>query len=319
MGDCLHPEADRGICDKAIAAHTIQRAGPIAQIRDAGNHVRSFHPLERDNTGEAIVNRIGWRDASTFPGFCADHDNSTFAPLEQNEFTGSSEQCFLAAYRTLCFELHCKRAAFRFSSELKKQVSSSPETFSSQAPDYIRWREGGDAAGLRDMSAYKACADRALIDGDRSEWLTRILSFDGPCNVATAGCFFPDFDLDGRQLQNLYNLEDTPEPLIVTTVTTSRGGAVCFTFLRNAVAPVEFLRSLESRPRERIASTVVQLLFGYFENTFFDWDWWGRLRPMQQAHIRRLAGTTQTYGRPIPLIASRLIHWENLSFRWSAV
>ena len=89
--ECLHPLASVEQCSKIIKAHTIQRAGALAAIIDNSGHCLSFHPpsvTERTEPG-----RIGWRDASTFSGFCARHDGPTFAPLETRPFVGSPEQC----------------------------------------------------------------------------------------------------------------------------------------------------------------------------------------------------------------------------------
>lgn len=312
--DCLHPDAGSASCETVIAAHTIQRAGPIARLTDSSNHVRSFLPLRRTSSGEPIVNSIGWRDASTFPGFCAYHDRHTFAPLEQEAFSASLEQCFLAGYRALCHEFYKKRAAVSYAKEMREWIQSAPETFSPWAEEYFEWHEAGELAGLRDSRHYKARADNALVRRDYSEWSTRVLWFEGDFGVASAGCFHPDYDLSGAQLQNLYDLDATAEPLIISSIATDRGGAILFSHPRGAVAPERFVRSLEERPPGRIASTVVQVFFGYIENTFFSEEWWSRLRPMQQRHVRMLAGTTRSYGSPVPLIASDLVGWRGCEF-----
>jgi len=100
---CMHPQAAAGVCDRIVSAHTIQRSRVLQRITDSSNHVRSFHPLKPDfSTGRFELRRIGWPAASTFTGFCGKHDSATFKPLEETDFTGSPEQCFLIGYRAHC-------------------------------------------------------------------------------------------------------------------------------------------------------------------------------------------------------------------------
>jgi hypothetical protein len=83
---CLHPQAAARVCDRIVSAHTIQRSRVLQKITDSSNHVRSFHPLKPDfSTGRLELRRIGWREASTFTGFCGTHDSATVRPVETTE------------------------------------------------------------------------------------------------------------------------------------------------------------------------------------------------------------------------------------------
>ena len=75
---CLHPLASRDACGKVIAAHTIQRQGALASIVDETGHCLTFYPAMRQDSPEP--QRRGWREASTFVGFCNRHDSKTVAP-----------------------------------------------------------------------------------------------------------------------------------------------------------------------------------------------------------------------------------------------
>ncbi len=119
---CLHPLAAPGICDRIVSAHSVQRSQTLEEIVDSGNHVCSFFPLEHESDGSLRLHRIGWREASTFTGFCAKHDSSTFEPLETAEFTATEEQCFLVGYRALCHEVYQKTGALRADSIIRQMV-----------------------------------------------------------------------------------------------------------------------------------------------------------------------------------------------------
>ncbi|MGC4015322.1 MAG: hypothetical protein QM755_12520 [Luteolibacter sp.] len=49
-------------------------------------------------------------EASTFPGFCAEHDGRLFVVVDTKPFYARRDQLFLQAFRAHVRELHCKRA-----------------------------------------------------------------------------------------------------------------------------------------------------------------------------------------------------------------
>ncbi len=110
---CLAPSAWRKNCSSQISkAHTVPRSGSLARIARDG-HVYSFrvHIQELINSGG--MNRpqlVGINKASTFTGFCSEHDRSIFAPPETTPFTAIQEQCFLLGYRAFARELFTKQA-----------------------------------------------------------------------------------------------------------------------------------------------------------------------------------------------------------------
>jgi hypothetical protein len=68
---------DRGCSKPSIAkSHRIQRSEPICQLLEDG-HVVTPGFLD----GELKIKRIGASEASTFPGFCIEHE-AIFRPFE---------------------------------------------------------------------------------------------------------------------------------------------------------------------------------------------------------------------------------------------
>ena len=86
---CLHPLAGPTSCSKVSNAHTLQRAGILTSIAEQG-HVLTFY-----GSRNRKPRRVGIGKASTFTGFCARHDDSTFAPVEKQAFSASQHQCSL--------------------------------------------------------------------------------------------------------------------------------------------------------------------------------------------------------------------------------
>ena len=108
---CLHPDASTHTCAKITAAHTIQKSNVLGSLVDTHNHVWTFAPDMRRTSGSGRRS-VGWKEASTFYGFCNVHDRM-FAPIESQVFAHTREQCFLTGYRALCHEIHLKQAAIR--------------------------------------------------------------------------------------------------------------------------------------------------------------------------------------------------------------
>lgn len=101
---CLAPKSPGETCGKVINAHTISRAASLKHLVDGTGHLSRLLPSQEH------PDRVGWRNASTFKGFCDVHD-AMFKPLDEFDGSVDSELCFLAAYRAYAFEFYQKAAS----------------------------------------------------------------------------------------------------------------------------------------------------------------------------------------------------------------
>ena len=101
---CLEPQMS---CQKkAIRAHSIQNAKTLDLLVTSG-HVIAFRPRFSAHGPAIDFERVGRNEASTFTGFCSEHDREIFAPIDNNPLdTTNREHLFLLAYRAVTFELH---------------------------------------------------------------------------------------------------------------------------------------------------------------------------------------------------------------------
>ena len=308
--DCMSPFAGDD-CGKTIGAHTIQRRGPLEQVVDSSNHVYTFFPLDFEKDGTPKLKRRGWKDASTFLGFCDVHDGPTFAPLETQPFTGSQEQCFLIGYRALCHELYQKRASSNSYALLRDNVDRG---FPIEAQLDIQHQNSLMQAGVEraviDASNSKARMDRALIGRDYSKWQGLVIHFSGPMSVTGTGAFSPMHDVEGNVVQVLHDFETDIEYMPFAIVNSENGGAFVFTWHRDDKAPISFRDSLVRMGQESLPSFLVQLVFEYCENTYFSRQWWDSLAEQQQAHIREVATNGNPYYFPDTFIKDRIIPWR---------
>jgi len=314
---CLHPLAAPGVCDALVSAHTIQRSRVLRAIVDSGQHVLSFHP-EYAPTGRLDEGpyRVGWREASTIPGFCGRHDGETFAALEAKEFTGSAEQCFLLGYRALCHEVHEKlgaEAAYGVS-RLLTDRGYSPEA-QRQTQRMLRVHNLGVRKGLEDLGPVKKAMDQALVRRDVSACSMAVLGFQGPACFAAAGTLTPDVDAHGTRLQVLHDFDTPVEWLSVAVDVAAAGPAIVFCWLRNAAKAEHFVDSILSLAEERLLVLLPQLLFFYIGNAYFAAEWWSGLSMEQQRHLRALARDSNPYYGERQFLKASVVSWKLIGLR----
>lgn len=103
-GRCLDPTLS---CEhKAIRAHSVQKATAIDLIAE-NNHVSEIKFKLVKKKPECRFELIGRNNASTFTGFCSEHDAEIFRPIDTKPLSiDDEEQLFLLAYRSVSRELH---------------------------------------------------------------------------------------------------------------------------------------------------------------------------------------------------------------------
>jgi len=308
---CLHPLASPGICDRIVSAHSVQRSQTLERILDAGNHVCSFYPQTNLPDGSLKLRRIGWHEASTFTGFCAKHDATTFAPLDNTQFAGSAEQCFLIGYRALCHEIYQKSGALRADPIIRQMVDRGlPLEAQLDVQSMFATCEAGTAAGLQDFRRLKAAMDKDLLAQEYSGWSRAIIRFNGPLCVASTGVVSIDRTVDGVSLQALHDLQTPIEELPFGVVTTTDGGAVVFLWRGCERAQRLFVESLLKNETRKLASLLVQIMFAYVENTYFSSQWWESLSEFARQHLNALAAISNPYYTAFQYLPLKLVPWE---------
>jgi len=82
-------------------SHTIQKSSSIKEISENG-HVLA--PRFNYDTGKMEMTNLGINQASTFPGYCSEHEN-LFVEFENRKDFESEEHLALQLYRTICREI----------------------------------------------------------------------------------------------------------------------------------------------------------------------------------------------------------------------
>lgn len=83
-----------------IASHLLSRVW-LEQIADGSNHVVQFRLAMNDCANKPPrleAHPVGINEATTFPGFCEQHDNDLFSCLEKQAFAATRAQLLALAY-----------------------------------------------------------------------------------------------------------------------------------------------------------------------------------------------------------------------------
>lgn len=285
-----------------IDAHSLQKNGPLAHLKDQTNRVYGFRPGTTE-FGSGVPTPIGWNEASTFRGLCSKHDQ-IFAPIETRPFQGTLEQAFLVGYRGLFLEVHEKRAAINAFEMLAKKV---PNLTTTRDWRTVRLQQQGRRKGLAEIGAQKRTYDDAWRAHDFAGIAASVIWFEGALSVASAGAVSPDFLVSGDVLQELHR--PGMHSLSFGTVARDDGGAIVFTWPRAMNRMARFVESLVNLPRSELPNALLLFMFSYVSNTFFKADWWEGLRPAARVRIGEAAMNTQQYYTPVNYRMGPVVDW----------
>ncbi|WP_251106539.1 hypothetical protein [Alloacidobacterium dinghuense] len=238
--------------------------------------------------GVVKFKRIGINEASTFTGFCAVHDDRTFAPLEKQPLTASPEQCFLMSYRAICRELFQKRIHNSNVGIMRGMDQGAPRQIQEAMQWFTNLHEIGILMGLAEIQHHKDLYDEMLRRNNFDPYRRLIIRFSCVPDVLSTGAFAPEHDFSGNRFQNL--LDDPPLKNIAVTVLPADGGGVAVLGWQEGsdAVCIPFVESLISIGEESLGNAVLRLVFEHIENTFFRPSWWEELpEATQQALIRR--------------------------------
>jgi hypothetical protein len=240
------------------------------------HHSATVQDLEKTH-GQLKLKLIGINDASTLRLFCGEHDNNVFAPLEQQPFSGSKEQCFLLAYRALCHEYRKKKDGLDSIPTMKgfDRGKAIPEQVTIQTT--MNALAVGYHASMRDIEQHKQQFDSMLVARDYSGIRAYIVTFDSVPDILCSGAIYPQCDFSGQKLQDLGDLSKQMELITFSLVATETGGAFVFAWNSSGDAICRPLAaSLDQIPECDIPHALVRFVFEFCENHYLRPDWWDK-------------------------------------------
>lgn len=307
---CLAPLGHRQECARTFAkAHTVPHAS-LKRIA-ADGHVFSFVPsaynLKRH--GPAFPpQQLGVKRASTFTGFCSNHDNAIFAPLEKVPFAGTPEQCFLLAYRALARELHLKQSTLAYwDDRLLKQKAFDPTPPLDRL--FLNGFLKGTRKGVADLTSHKADYDQMLIGGNYSGVRAHVVELSRPPSVMCSGGIVPEHTFGGEKLIDIPNHRQRLSLLSFSSFADSAAGFVVFAWVDDGTDYCDrLLQSLKRLPPELLTASLIRFFFECCENVHIQPSWWQGLTASVQD---RLAARMDVSSEFIPRDQARDFHSED--------
>lgn len=279
-GYCSHPDASELTCsERIIRAHTIQRHGGLAEIAENGHVMSVKAGIEDifDNNGRIEPKLVGVRSASTFNGFCENHDTSMFRPVETGVTDLSAETVYLLTFRALAYELYTKRAALRSDPIQREMDFGKPFEIQAIIQTRLHFLKQGMIRGLADLELWKERYDLAYRQRDLSDFSFYAVEFDDILPVAACGAFHPEVDFEGNQLQ-IISRGETEFDHIAFNLTTLNGASVAaFGWMGGSGPTAAFVESYRRIPDTEKATAIIQLAFEHLENTYMRPSWWNSI------------------------------------------
>jgi hypothetical protein len=191
LNRCLAP--GMSCTSDAIQAHSLQNAQVLELLVRDGHVKRLTKRIDREKGPLIFFDDIGRNQATTFAGFCPEHDSKIFKPIDTNAFCPTDpEHLFLTAYRAVARELHTvMEGACKIQSAYVQRVELGVD------PGDVPSRAGllalGHLVNAHETQLYKEQFDEALVSKRYCNILHDVLRIEH-AEATTAVCSL--FSLD---------------------------------------------------------------------------------------------------------------------------
>lgn len=208
---------------------------------------------------------VGTKEASTFKGFCKDHDQKLFKLLDDFDFDETSIKCkFLHCYRTFAKGVHSKYE------ELKS--CSEDSIYKEQYNMYIAERKEDIEIGLNlDICGYEFLMNKWMENEDYTQLEHICFRTNKFHPIASASFCQPTFTINNNRI-NDYKQTDRPlNHIFINIVPEKERTYILISCFKNQLNSIKFLSELNEVykvDKERFGTFLTTLLVFYTENTF---------------------------------------------------
>ncbi|WP_348943925.1 hypothetical protein ABHF33_10515 [Chitinibacter sp. FCG-7] len=283
-GRCLHHSHGER-CDKIIKAHSIQKSGQLSLIAENGHVYRLNNELAvlRKNNGIPDLKKIGIKQASTFLGFCKLHDNQLFEPIDKYPLEPTKEQIALYAFRCLCREYFVKENAVTTISNMTSHTDLNRHQLS-----FLKHSHLGHSNALANLQRHKSLFDSVILNSDFEQFEFICFTSSSPCQLQFSGVLYPDYDFEGKILQDLGVLTERLDLITFFSAPMENGWAfgfgwhvssnkTCFPFIQSLANIVANGKKLED--------ALLRFVISCCENHAMRISWWDGLDADLKAQI----------------------------------
>ncbi|WGE57159.1 cytoplasmic protein [Actinobacillus equuli] len=269
--------------NKIIESHTISKSSSLKSIMNKDNKVYgldlSFHGLTKNN-GFLSIKEFGINEASTFLGFCSNHDKELFSIFEDKPFIPTKEQLCLLSFRSLCREIYGKTGESQ--TKLLHELAVDPIEL-----EMLSYRDHLLAISKHELGITLSDMIKIIEQKkfDKLEYF--IIELNSNAQILVSGGFVPERDFNNQPVCDLLDETKILNYIFFNVVNYKGKGFCIFSWIKKPETEIfkRFVKTLTQR-KHRIADNLVNFIFYHFENTFFSIDWWNKLEQAKQFEIK---------------------------------
>ena len=285
-GRCLHYDAGNR-CAKIIDAHSIQKNGVLSLIAEVGKVYtisKNFSDIIRNHGGLSFTKQ-GINTVSTFRGFCSEHDNQLFEPIDKCELIPTKQQILLYSFRALCREIFVKKNVLTLMEEQKekhKEQKTLQEAFEGM---YL-----GTKFSLKNLLHQKHKYESSIKTKAFEDIKSVVFVSEQEPSLVFSGLFYPDFDFLGRQLQDLSDHERYLDLLTFSFAPMKQGWGFIFAWhTESSDTCIPFMQSLATRSYDdnNLEDNLFRLVVSCCENLAIRPQWWESLQEQERVKITK--------------------------------
>lgn len=280
---CMHFDAGIG-CNEIIKAHSIQNKNSLSAISIDG-HVYQVDMNKINQSHKFDYKLVGIKKASTFSGFCKKHDNSLFEQIDNHNLVPTHQQAFLYAYRSMTKELFTKYQAIeRIQSIIDAATSSEAVT------DYLTDMLTGNKYGAEQLAAHKKVYDESLKSSSYDDIRYVAFTFDEKPMVVFSGLIYPDYDFQGRVIQDI-GRQPYLSLMTFCSAPTDEGWAFIFSWHKSSdIECYKFINSIQEvvRSGNNLGDFLFQLVILNCENHALSPNWWESLSQDKKSRLCKM-------------------------------
>ena len=153
--------------------------------------------------------------------------------------------------------------------------------------------EIGTMAAVEDLKYHKRYFDAGLENNDFSDVRSVIFTFYHIPPVMVCGGINPDFDFNGKKLQDLMELTTRAENISMSSYYDGEKGVIAFSWLKNSHDVCKkLMNSLLEKDASLYTTILVQFMFKNFENIYVSPEWWETVSASAKDALLSLFGDT---------------------------
>jgi hypothetical protein len=284
-------------CDgEIIKAHSISRKYLCSMV-DETNHVYSFincikFPIIKElYTSEMLPDpeKIGINDVSTFHGLCSKHDRELFSSFELGEFNNGVDQIKAMHLRSILKEIYAKTNAINTTSKAQRGISKVDKTSYSITRNHSNLiMQLGNNLALRDLFSEFSMIRESINTSSEEEFKYVSFKIKGECPISCSSIPNPAFDLFGNIIQNYNDESIFTRSFSINVFPESRNEFYYVLGWFKSETINNFMISLKERSSDYLLQYLIQLVFGFSENSAINIKWFDSLSIIKRERLKKI-------------------------------